>query len=206
MERDLAVAARLLLEPRLFTRDDVLATPCPVPKSPGVYGWWFRELPAPMDVTGCATFKGLTLLYTGISPKKPPSNGTQASRQTLRSRIATHYTANAKASTLRKTLGCLLCDTLGIELRRVGSGNRLTFVEGERELSTWMARNALVGWIVDPEPWTIEDHLIGQLDLPLNLMGNARNRFHPELSRARARAVERARSLPVLPNPGVGGR
>ncbi len=48
----------------------------------------------------------------------------------------THYAGNAEGSTLRKTLGCLLADELGIELRRVGSGTRKTFVDGEHRLST----------------------------------------------------------------------
>jgi len=68
-----------------------------------------------------------------------------------------------------------------------------------------MDANAWVSWIVHPEPWQIEDLLIAALDVPLNLQGNARNRFHPELTR-RAEAVARARSLPIVANPGVGGR
>jgi hypothetical protein len=107
---------------------------------------------------------------------------------------------------LRKTLGCLLSDELGIELRRVGSGNRMTFVAGERALSAWMAENAYVSWVVRDRPWELEDELIAALDVPLNLKGNSRNQFHPILTEARARCVARARALPVLPNPGVGGR
>lgn len=107
---------------------------------------------------------------------------------------------------MRKTLGCLLCDELGIELRRVGSGNRMTFVAGERALSAWLAENAYVSWMVRDRPWELEEELIEALDVPLNLKGNSRNQFHPVLTEARARCVARARALPVLPNPGVGGR
>jgi hypothetical protein len=98
---------------RLVTREEALRTPSPVPEKPGVYGWWFRQLPAAMDTSGCATTGGLTLLYTGISPKRPPGNGRQASGQNLRERIRTHYAGHAEGSTLRKTLGCLLSDALG---------------------------------------------------------------------------------------------
>jgi hypothetical protein len=35
----------------------------------------------------------------------------------LRQRLQTQYAGNAEGSTLRKTLGCLLADELGIELR-----------------------------------------------------------------------------------------
>lgn len=113
---------------------------------------------------------------------------------------------NAEGSTLRKTLGILLADELGIELRRVGTGTRMTFGTGEQALSMWMSHNAFVSWIVDPEPWILEAQLIAELDVPLNLEGNAHNAFHPELSAARSRAVGHARSLPPIANPGIGGR
>jgi hypothetical protein len=107
---------------------------------------------------------------------------------------------------LRKTLGCLLAAELGIELRRVGSGKRMTFAEGEHALSAWMAENAFVSWIVRQRPWELEDALIEALDLPLNLMGNKHNQFHPVLTEVRANCAARARALPVLPNPGTGSR
>jgi len=47
------------------------------------------------------------------------------------------------------TLGCLLSEELDIELRRVGSGKRMTFAEGEGVLSQWMADNAFVCWHKD---------------------------------------------------------
>lgn len=52
----------------------------------------------------------------------------------------------------------------------------------------------------------LEERLIELLDLPLNLDGNSRNAFHPELTRVRRDAVASANALPVVPNPGVGGR
>ena len=48
----------------------------------------------------------------------------------MRERIPYHYQGNAEGSTLRLTLGCLLSEELDIELRRVGSGKRMTFAEG----------------------------------------------------------------------------
>ena len=68
-------------------------------------------------------------------------------------------------STLRLTLGCLLANELGIELRRVGTGQRLTFAAGEKALSRWMAAHARVCWHVTPEPWSTETILISQLSL-----------------------------------------
>ena len=107
---------------------------------------------------------------------------------------------------MRKTLGCLLAGELGIQLRRVGSGSRMTFGLGEQALSAWMADNAFVSWVVREAPWELEDDLIAALDLPLNLKGNQGNSFHPVLSEVRARCVAQARSLPVLANSGIGGQ
>jgi hypothetical protein len=67
----------------------------------------------------------------------------------------------------------------------------MTFVEGERRLSAWMAENAYVSWVVRNKPWELEDDLIAALDLPLNLQGNRRNEFHPVLTAARASVVTR---------------
>ena len=69
-----------------------------------------------------------------------------------------------------------------------------------------MGAHARVNWMTHPAPWELEDHLIALLDLPLNLHGNARNAFHTTLSQTRAAAVSRAKTLPVLANPGIGGR
>ncbi|MFJ8030526.1 GIY-YIG nuclease family protein [Streptomyces sp. NPDC096032] len=63
------------------------------------------------------------------------------------------FRGNAEGSTLRLSLGCLL----DLELRRVGSGKRLTFGQaGEAKLSQWMADNARVCWVEHDEPWTLE--------------------------------------------------
>jgi hypothetical protein len=95
-------------------------------------------------------------------------------------------------------LGVLLASELGIELRRVGSGKRRTFLAaGEARLSDWMAENALVSWLPRREPWRLEEELIASLDLPLNLQGNGRNPFHSELSRLRADAEQTAKELPI---------
>ncbi|WP_244328665.1 GIY-YIG nuclease family protein [Streptomyces marokkonensis] len=101
----------------------------------------------------------------------------RASTQNLRKRVRYHYRGNAAGSTLRLTLGCLL----GLELRRVGSGKRMTSGKaGETTLSQWMADNARVCWIEQSEPWDLESQLISQLDLPLNLDQNRHNAQPPE--------------------------
>ncbi|WP_247701598.1 GIY-YIG nuclease family protein [Streptomyces sp. F63] len=104
-----------------------------------------------------------------------------------------HHRGNAAGSTLRSTLGCLL----SLELRRLGSGKRITFGKaGEATLGQWMADNARVCWIEQSEPWDLESQLISQLDLPLNLDQNRHNAFHSRLKELRAQARQRARGCP----------
>ena len=97
------------------------------------------------------------------------------------------------------SLGCLLADELGIELRRAGSGHRLTFSTGEAVLSHWLEGNARVAWhVCDEEPWQLEEELISKLNLPLNLDMNRANPFHSILSEVRRAAKARARAMPIL--------
>lgn len=184
---------------RLYTREEALGRPSPVPAGPGIYAWFFDELPDHrIDAKPCVRRDGWALLYVGIAPKPPPSNGAPASKQGLRARIRQHYALNAAGSTLRLTLGCLLSNPLGIELRRVGSGKRLTFTaEGESRLSAWMGAHARVAWAETEEPWVWEERALATLDLPLNLQANQRHPFCGSLSASRAAARARARSLPV---------
>ncbi len=183
----------LLEPPRLWSRADVLGADCPVPRAPGVYAWWFRDLPG--VPTAQARWKdGCALLYVGIAPRKPSSIG-PPSRETLRSRIRYHYRGNAEGSTLRRGLGCLL----GLELRRVGSGRRFTFAAQEGTLSLWMAGHAFVSWLPCERPWELETALVHRVYLPLNLDQNRGQDFHALLSELQANARVRARELPVLP-------
>jgi hypothetical protein len=207
-DQNLAAAKALLRPTRLWTRPEVLARPSPVPATAGVYAWYLARLPIPIDTSSCVRIDGRLLLYVGISPKPPPINGARSSRQHLRARLEQHYRGNAAGSTLRLTLGCLLADQLGLQLRRVGSGRRLTFADGEATLSAWMAANAAVCWLPHPRPWELEQALVARLDLPLNLHGNQQHPFHPQLHTIRAAARATARGLPVwspaAPPPAPG--
>jgi hypothetical protein len=187
----------LLMPSRVWSRDEVLAKPCPVPREAGVYAWFFKEVPPGVPVGDCVSVDGLALLYVGIAPRAVPLNGRPASSQRLCNRIRYHYQGNAEGSTLRLTLGCLLADRLGIQLRRVGSGNRLTFAEGEQALSRWMGENAFVAWHVTESPWAVEQEVIGGVSLPLNLAMNRSHAYHLTLSGVRKAAKEMARGLPV---------
>lgn len=183
---------------RLWSRSEVLGKPSPVPRKPGVYAWYFREIPISVPTEKCEVHHDLTLLYVGISPGAPPRNGKRPSPQTLQSRIRSHYRGNAESSTLRLTLGCLLSDTLGTELRRVGSGKRRTFHACEDTLSDWMEQNAFVCWQEHTGPWLLEEVLIRDLSLPLNLDQNRDHPFHPILSRIRREAKAAANGKPIV--------
>jgi hypothetical protein len=176
---------RELVSPeRLWSAGEVLARPSPVPAVAGVYGWHFDEAPHP-------ELEAERLLYVGIAPRYMAN---RVSTQNLRKRVRYHLRGNAAGSTLRLTLGCLL----GLELRRVGSGKRMTFGKtGEAALSAWMAEHARVCWVTCAEPWALESDLIARLDLPLNLDQNSHNGFHARLRTIRADARLRARELLV---------
>ncbi|RZE11408.1 GIY-YIG nuclease family protein [Streptomyces albidoflavus] len=177
-------AVAFVIPDRLWSAQEVLVRPSPVPAVAGVYGWHFERPPHPDLDAG-------RLLYVGIAPRFMAN---RTSTQNLRKRVRYHYRGNAAGSTLRLTLGCLL----GLELRRVGSGNRMTFGKaGEAALSQWMAGNARVCWIEQSEPWDLESQLISRLDLPLNLDQNRHNSFHDRLKEMRAQARRRARELPI---------
>jgi len=82
-------------------------------------------------------------------------------------------------------LGRLLADELEIELRRVGSGKRLTFSAGEERLSQWIGANARVAWHACDEPWKLEEKLISAVNLPINLDFSTVHAFCPVLSELR---------------------
>lgn len=188
----------------LYSRSQVLSRPSPVPQEPGMYAWYFRQAPRGVDVTGCHVVDGLTLLYVGISPKEPPANGAAPSRSTLRKRLQTHLRGNAEGSTLRKTLGCLLAPETGFPLRRVGSGNRLTFTNpGERLLDEWMEHNAFVAWRSSHEPWILERSILGSgLPLPLNIRDNPCLAHTDFVRGVRRDAVAAALELPIIGDNG----
>ena len=198
----------LLAPSRLFSRQEVLGRPSPVPKAPGVYAWYFRCPPGPIDPSGCHEHLGHHLLYVGISPSAPWANGRPPSRSTLRQRLQTHLGGNAYGSTLRLSLGALLAPELGIALRRVGGGSRLTFTNpGEQLLDGWMDENASVVWHPCPEPWSVEHDLLQcGLRLPLNLKGNPSVTDVALLAEVRRVAKREAEALPVVPDSGGARR
>lgn len=192
-------AIESLIRPRAtLGRGDVLERPSAVPARPGLYAWYFDEPIPGVPPTGRHANEHGTLLYVGISPGPPPANGKAPSRQNLYKRIRYHYAGNAAGSTLRLTLGCHLSDVLGLELRRVGSGARLTFTTpGEARLSDWMAQHARVAIFENETPWLIEPSVIATATPPLNIDHNGAHPYYPSNRALRAEHKTRARSLPI---------
>jgi len=188
----------LMNPPRLWTRAEVLSRPSPVPRAPGVYAWYFDSVPERVPTTGCRRHEGSWLLYVGISSGRSRTPDASGGRQTLFTRVRAHFRGNAEGSTLRRTLGCLLADTLGIELRRVGNGQRMTFADGEARLDAWMDAHARVAWVAHPEPRTIEHLCLESLSLPLNLESNTGHPFHAPLTELRRAARQAAHALPIV--------
>lgn len=182
-----------LLKPtRLWRERELWQGPDSPPFQPGVYAWYFDQVPGGTPTKGCRSVDGCWLLYVGISPARP------GSKQHLRKRLRQHLRGNARGSTLRKTLGCLLTKELGLEFRRTSEKSAKFTGDGEAALSSWMAKHARVVWYPTPEPWIDEARLIGDLSLPLNLRGNEEHSFYPTLSRRRAEMVARAMAMPIL--------
>lgn len=176
----------------LYSRVDVLSKPNPVPQEPGLYAWFFKQIPLGVPADGCRKKDDKTLLYVGISPKN------EESTQDLRKRITTHFRGNAEGSTLRLTLGTLLVEESHYPLRRVGSGKRMTFTHsGEQWIDAWMSNNAYVCWVKHPAPWEVEREIIETTSLPLNIRDNEHHPFSLELSRKRRELKRQAREMSI---------
>ena len=156
------------------------------------------EMPPPFPGQPvCVALTRISSQHTGISPS---DRAGRSSPQSLRGRLR----KQRPVPHLRRRLGCLLADKLGIELRRVGSGERHTFTNpGERKLDDWMADHAFVVWIEADEPWAVGRQILASdLSLPLNLDSNTRPEHIALLSGVRRKARERADELPIVVDSG----
>lgn len=203
-----ATVGALLAPDHLRDAEGLASVSGKAPRKPGIYAWYFDVIPPGIDASNCHRCGAFALLYCGISPKKPPTNGRPPSRAHLAQRLRTHFGGNAAGSTLRLTLGCLLEAELGIVLRRVGNTGRQTFTNpGEQQLDQWLRAHARVAWAEHPHPWEVEEALLASgLPLPLNIGGNPCAAFAAPLSALRRAARARAMELPLVPDSGGARR
>lgn len=185
----------------LFSINEILDNPNLIPSTAGIYYWYFNEntIPHLINLHKCKKVQGnYLLMYVGISPSRKNSH------QSLRSRIiSNHLHGNASSSTLRRSLGCLLSEDLGIQLRCTENGKRVKFFtgineNGERILTQWMRENAHISWEEVNEPWNMEPEIIQTGFYPLNLEHNEHNENYPILSEIRKECLNNARRLPQL--------
>lgn len=192
---DHSLTAERILNP-LFLRlaDDVGIAPA----SPGIYGWWVKKGALDIPDAPYQEKDGHQLLYVGISPRRPSAAG-HKSKSTVRDRLVTHATKDASRSTLRRTLGVLLTDDLGLTLG-VHGGREHYGPQGEALISRWLIENARVAWAVDPQPWEVEDELLADATLALNLDGRT-DAFARSISDRRKVAMAAARADVLRPHP-----
>ncbi|GAA1730596.1 GIY-YIG nuclease family protein [Brachybacterium phenoliresistens] len=181
-ETDLAGTAAAFRAPdRLTSLADVGA----VPNSPGVYGWWFRRASLDVPARDYRSVDGFDLLYVGISPSREASSGN------LRKRVRQHVGGDASRSTLRRTLGTLLDERLGLVLA-LNHGRATYGRAGEAALTEWMLENAALTWVENSAPWLVERELLHTETLALNIDGR-NDEFVRALADRRREALRRAR-------------
>ena len=184
---------------RVFSRKEILEQKI-VPRSNGVYFWWFKNIPKEVPTQDCIKFQDYYLLYVGISPEKKVKLNSKAN---LWTRIKAHLCGNAEGSTLRRTLGVLLEQESGFPLRRVGANHSMTFTHvGEQWLDDWLDNNACISWVEDGEPWILEQDLLSQISLPLNIKNN-QHRFKKKLTVLRKNAISNAKNLDIACESGT---
>ena len=118
----------------------MLGQPSPVPRVAGVYVWYFREVPGPIELSDCHVFDRMPMLYVGIAPKRPYQDG-RRSKATLHQRVRYHSQGNAEGFHPTTDPRLFAQRGVGIVLRRVGSGRRRTFSAGEHALSDCLEGN-----------------------------------------------------------------
>lgn len=181
------ILAEIKTPERLYSRDEALIfrKKFPFVENNGVYAWYFLNKPhRKISLENCHSVEyenqTLYLLYIGIAPHS------DASKQTLRKRIQTHFKRNIYRSTLRRTLASLLKNELTLSSYRSKKRNRPRLCDdGENKLSKWICENAYVTWSYVEQPWLYEQEIIESLCLPLNLQYNQDHPFFEKLSKKR---------------------
>lgn len=128
-----------------------------VPRAPGVYAFYARDLPdalAPFATAG----RELNTLYVGQT------------NDDLSKRIEHHLFRDARVSTLRGSLGLLAQVAFELELIRI-PGQRYFCFRDETPITEWLAQHALIGYSVQANPIASEAAWLAIQPGLLNLNG-----------------------------------
>jgi len=145
-----------------------------IPHGGGIYAWYFKPELLSDKLKPEWVFpvgeEGFGLCYLGISPDREESCGN------LNRRLWKHLDKTARNSTLRLSLGALLIEELGLQVKSYGK-RRISFGSTEGKLTDWIWKNGQVAWIRHEKPWEVEIALIRHFVPPLNLDDNPDNPF-----------------------------
>ncbi len=185
------VLEKLTNPERIYSYSDFFSSNS-VPRTSGVYAWYFTGMPAFVPIKGCIENGKRNLLYVG----KSGSSG-------LYSRIKKHYDGTARYSTLRMSLGVLLHEQMPTPLHRVNPTPDKHYCfpkEGEKYLNDWMEKNAFVCWSEHQNPKSVEDYIIAKVSPPFNIKDGTHS-FSNILTGMRSKAKREAKNLPILDKP-----
>ena len=175
---DEQVSSKFEIPSALFKVEDIMRTPSAAPDKPGIYTWWFDELPG-VPLAGTREQDGFRLAYVGIASHRP------GTRRPLRRRLRDHCAGPVATSTLRRSLAAILMKRLDLHPYCAGKKVKLP-AEEEVRLSAWLRDHARVAWTPSTEPWIHERYALEKgPPLPLNVQGN-RHEFVGELLAMRA--------------------
>ena len=177
----LALHGERAVEPRAFPADRVAAA------RPGLYAWW-GDSHARSTLGDKLDIDLPELLYVGQAGATRWPSGKRSSA-TLGSRIGSqHIRGNARSSTFRLTVSCLLVDALQLES---SGGGRLDRASNLR-VSEWVAnhlRIAIAPFDDRDMLGAVEAEVVRVLDPPLNL-------DHCPSTPCRVRLTDLRRTLP----------
>lgn len=135
------------------------------------------------------------------SPSSGPTYIGQAA-DGLRRRIEKVHAGDTGRSTLRRTLGALLKEQLGLDARprpskdepkAVNFTNYVFELGGDERLTTWMTEHLSVSFLVCLDTKGPKDASIAEHEPPLNITG-WQNPFAPEIRAARSACAREART------------
>ena len=151
-------------------------------KLSGVYGWYFDELPPYVPKDDC------TYIKTGLWPFRTKwwllyiGKASNLSQRLLLEHYEGDLVRGKAMSSLRQTLGCLLCKELGLYLWKYKDFPKREYTfgnEGEEKLSKWMTKHARVAYVLTEDIVELEEEAIDYYTLPLNSQGNTHFFINP---------------------------